>query len=130
MWPKWIKWDGKSHYANDVLLNDTTVKVTSHEKFSHNVTLEVKFSGKFQLFNVINRSIEMMKNSSISKNFILRGPNSNQWNYWALHTYVSGTKIFLQSYARICRHLPFKYLEIVVLRRLEMVQCKYLLKNL
>ena len=41
--------------------------MTSHEKFNHNLTLKSKFSGKFQRFNAIDGSIEMMKNSWISE---------------------------------------------------------------
>ena len=45
-------------------------KVISHEKFSHNLTfLKSKLSGKFQRFNIIDKSIEILKNSWISKNF-------------------------------------------------------------
>ena len=38
-------------------------------KFSHDSPLKSKLSGKFQGFNVIYESIEMLKNSWISKNF-------------------------------------------------------------
>ena len=38
-------------------------KMTSYEKFSKNLTLEVQISGKCQCFNALYGSIEMLKNS-------------------------------------------------------------------
>ena len=38
-------------------------KVTSYEKFSKNRTLEVQMSGKFQHFNALCGSIEIVKKS-------------------------------------------------------------------
>ena len=37
--------------------------MTSYEKFSKNLTLEVQISGKCQCFNALYGSIEMLKNS-------------------------------------------------------------------
>ena len=41
----------------------------SYEKFSHNLTLDVQISGKFQRFNAINEIKKILKNSWISKEF-------------------------------------------------------------
>ena len=38
-------------------------KVASYEKFSHNLTIEVKILWKFERFDAIDGSIEMLKNS-------------------------------------------------------------------
>ena len=43
-------------------------RMTSYEKFSHDLTLEL-LPGKVQRFNAIVGSVEMLKNSWISKNF-------------------------------------------------------------
>ena len=95
-------------------------------------------SGKFHCFNAIDRSIEMLKNSWISKNFywnekclnILRIPNSDlpEGNYSAFHqikvSYVSGTNIFKWRFTGIYRHLLFMCSENAVLEPLEMVERK------
>ena len=43
--------------------------MTSCEKFNHNLTLEVRIVWKISVFNAIDKSIEMLKNSWISSNF-------------------------------------------------------------
>ena len=37
--------------------------MTSYEKFSHDLVLKSKLSGKFNRFNVTNGSIKMLENS-------------------------------------------------------------------
>ena len=44
-------------------------KVTSYEKFSYNLTIEVQIVWKISAFYALDESIEMLKNSWISKNF-------------------------------------------------------------
>ena len=44
-------------------------KLTSYEKFSLNLPLKSKLSGKFQCFKAINGSIERLKNRRFSKTF-------------------------------------------------------------
>ena len=47
-------------------------KVTSYEKFSCSLPFKSKLSAKFQLFNAIDRSMEMLKNSWIFQKFQLK----------------------------------------------------------
>ena len=133
---QWIEWDKKSHYASEILSNGTPVnllfychiilyreKVTSYEKFSHNLTLDVQiFLKKCRLFNAKYRNGE---NCWISKNFILRGPKQQSLKLFSPpqpppldKTFL---RLFVRSYTVICRHLPSKCLNNAVLGRLEMV---------
>ena len=44
-------------------------KVTFYEKISHNITFEPQILCKISTFNATDRSIEILKNSCIFKNF-------------------------------------------------------------
>ena len=71
-----MEWNEKCYYADGIFLNGPmnnllfychifihAEKVTSEEKFSHNLTLEVQNVWKTQCFNAIYGRIEMLKNS-------------------------------------------------------------------
>ena len=104
--------------------------------------LKTKLSGKFQRFNAINRSIEMLKNIWISKKFQLKWKivkyfarpkqpaalrKSFSFSLSHLHQikpyYVSERKKFLRRYLEIYRHFASKCFKNAVLGRQEMVQC-------
>ena len=101
-----------------------------------------KLSRKFHRFSAINGSIEMLKNGSISKNSIkmknfklfcvaqtvshLKQITQISLPHQIKASNISGTKIFLQKFTRIYRHLLSECFENPVRRHLEMVQCKCL----
>ena len=71
-------------------------KVTSEDKFSHNLAIKVQI-GKFQHFNAIDGSIEMLKSSWIFKNFMSPTQQAARGKlciYQIKVSCVSGTKIF------------------------------------
>ena len=78
------EWDENCHYTSDILFKINLLlyyitlfweKLTSYEKFGHNLMLEMStLPGKFQSFNAINGSIEILKNEKFWN--ILRAPNS------------------------------------------------------
>ena len=101
-----------------------------------------KLSGKFHRFSAIDGSIEMLKNGSISKNSIkmknfklfceaqtvshLKKITHISLPHQVKASNISGTKISIQKFTRIYRHLLSKCFENPVRRHLEMVQCKCL----
>ena len=94
-------------------------------------------SGKFQHFNVIDASIEMLKNSWLSKkslikmkNFKTRPKQRVTLNKLFSHhqltaSYVSGTDVYLPRYTGKFWHLLSKCFENAVVRHLKMVQSEY-----
>ena len=131
---QWTEWDKKNHYASEILSNGTPVilllychiilyreKVTSYEKFSHNLTLEVQIFLKNASFSML--SIEMVKIVGFPKVSFYEAQNSNHWNYSAPPPPPdkSFLRLFVRSYTVICRPLPSKCLNNAVLGRLEMV---------
>ena len=105
--------------------------------------LKSKLSGKFQRFSAIDGSIEMLKNSWISKKIQLneklkyRSTRPKQWGplkksshlppsppHQIKSYYVFGTKIFLIRYTEIYKNLLSKCFKNAVLGCQEMVQCK------
>ena len=77
-----------------------------------------KFSGKFQRFTAIDRSVEILIDLSIYQlppQLILHQIKSY---------YVSGTKIFLRRYTEIYRHLLSKCFKNMMLERQKMAQYK------
>ena len=108
--------------------------------------LKSKLSGNFQRLNAIDGSIEIPKNSRISKKFQLKWkvirhftrlkqrvaleklfslPPSNPRKIKCY--YVFGTKSFLRRYTEICRHFLSKHFKNGVLECQEMVQCTFFL---
>ena len=101
-----------------------------------------KLSGKFHRFSAIDGSIEMLKNGSYSKNSIkmknlklfceaqtvshLKEITQISLPHQIKASNISGTKISLQKFTRIYRHLLSKCFENPVHRHLEMVQWKCL----
>ena len=87
--------------------------------------LKFKLSGKFQRFNTIDRSVEMLKtvehqNISIKMN--------NFKIFYEPHTasiLSLEQKLFIRRYTGIHKYLLSKCLKNAILGRLEMVQCKY-----
>ena len=102
--------------------------------------LRSKLCGKFQLFNALDGSINMLKNSRISKTFnqneartasclkkIIQFPQKPQTTPNQIKSYyIFGIKIFLQRYTEIYRHLLPKCFKNTVFGRQEMVQRKCL----
>ena len=105
--------------------------------------LKFKLSGKFQYFNAINGSIEMLKNSWISKKFELNENLKNKSTtpkqraslrkssrfppsppHQIKSYYIFGTKIFLFRYTEIYKHLLSKCFKNAVLGCQKMVQRK------
>ena len=105
--------------------------------------LKFKLSGKFQCFNAIDGTIEMLKNSWISKKVELNENLKNRSTapkqrasprkssrlpppppHQIKSYYIFGTKIFLIRYTEIYKHLLSKCFKNAVLGCQEMVQCK------
>ena len=121
-------------------------KVTSYEKFSHNLTLEVQIC--LENFSVLMLQMEVskcwkmlefqkipikMKNSetfyeaqtaSCLREIIQPSPNPQPTSHQIKSYYVFGAKIFLRRYTDMYRHLLSKCFKNAVLWCQEMVQPK------
>ena len=117
MWQSWMRWKmplckWHTFWMAPCLICYFVVKLFYIERkwllmrnLATILPLKSKLSGKFQLFNAIERSI-------------------NMFNKILLRLYVFGTKSFLRRYTEIYKHLLSKCCKNAALWRQEMVQPK------